>query len=74
MHLDVVQPVGEPDGHHSKMSSSSRAAFYWRQFLAGNIQPLCEVCNSEKRWEPPTKPLDYSLSSIASPLSSVTYD
>ena len=58
LHLDLITPTPEPDSHHGAMSSTSRAAFFWRHFLAGNVQPLCEVCNSHKRWEESSQVVD----------------
>jgi hypothetical protein len=46
--FDVIVPTPEPDSHHAGMSSAQRITFYWRQMLAGNLQVLCDKCNSSK--------------------------
>ncbi len=51
LEFDVIIPQGDPSGHHSKMSSTSRAAFYKREFYRGNLQILCSKCNSGKNNE-----------------------
>lgn len=45
LQLDCIIPQG--DRHH-RMEFSARVSFYWRQFRAGNLQVLCDRCNSLK--------------------------
>lgn len=50
--FDVKLPTesGGPDGngHHRKMDWSHRMSFYRRQHDAGNLQVLCDRCNTKK--------------------------
>jgi len=48
LEFDIIIPQGDPGGHHCKMSSTSRTAFYKREFYRGNLQILCSKCNSGK--------------------------
>lgn len=48
LEFDVIRPVGEPKGHHQKMSWGQRMNFYCRQLSAGNLQILCDKCNGAK--------------------------
>lgn len=48
LQFDVVVPVGDPKGHHGRMSSVSRFAFYKREHARKNLQVLCTHCNSSK--------------------------
>lgn len=51
LEFDIIVPQGDPSGHHSRMSQTSRAAFYKRNFNSGNVQILCTKCNSGKNDE-----------------------
>lgn len=44
--FDCIQSKG--DKHH-KYDTSQRMCFYWREHRNGNIQILCDKCNSKKR-------------------------
>jgi len=46
--FDVVIPIEEDETHHHKQSWSARMSFYCRQLAAGNLQVLCDVCNTSK--------------------------
>lgn len=50
--FDVIIPEtpGGPDGngHHRKMDWSHRMSFYRRENDRGNLQVLCDSCNSKK--------------------------
>jgi 5-methylcytosine-specific restriction endonuclease McrA len=45
LEFDCIEPCG--DEHHKK-TTSVRITFYWRQFLANNLQLLCEKCHARK--------------------------
>ena len=46
--FDLIKADNEPKSHHGGMSSSARASFYVNQFLADNLQVLCDKCNTQK--------------------------
>lgn len=50
--FDVVVPTapGGPhgNGHHRKMDWSTRMTFYKREHERGNLQVLCDKCNTRK--------------------------
>ena len=46
--FDVIIPDMESKSHHSNVSWSARMKFYCRQLSAGNLQVLCDSCNSRK--------------------------
>ena len=43
--FDCIDPTG--DAHH-RMDTSARMSFYFRQHQAGNLQILCDACNTRK--------------------------
>ncbi len=45
LEFDCIYPKG--DRHH-RGEASQRMCFYRRQFREGNLQVLCNVCNSRK--------------------------
>ena len=46
--FDVVVPFGTPKWHHGRMSQRQRVNFYREQCYAGNLQVLCDQCNTAK--------------------------
>jgi hypothetical protein len=45
LEFDCIEPVG--DRHH-RMTAPARISFYRAQMRAGNVQLLCQQCNSLK--------------------------
>lgn len=43
--FDCVVPMGS---EHHGLDTARRMTFYWRQHAAGNLQVLCQSCNSSK--------------------------
>lgn len=46
LELDHIFPTNE---ELRKMDSSSRMSHYYKEFLANNLQLLCQTCNSSKK-------------------------
>ena len=46
--FDIITPDPEPKSHHGKMSQTSRISYYMNNYLADNLQVLCDVCNTRK--------------------------
>lgn len=46
--FDVIVPTAEPSSHHANFSWLQRINFYCRQLSAGNLQILCDKCNTRK--------------------------
>ena len=46
--FDVIVPQRQPSAHHANYSFAQRMIFYCRQLSAGNLQVLCDKCNSSK--------------------------
>lgn len=49
LEFDCKIPCG--DAHH-RMDTSHAMSFYWKQWLAGNLQLLCQKCNAKKGDDP----------------------
>ena len=46
--FDVIVPQRDPKAHHGCMSSNMRMRFYCQMLAAGNLQVLCDKCNTRK--------------------------